>query len=295
MIFRQSNKTVEKPEDYLTGKAHPTAFEGSAVDAEKMVTLAHSITPDVLPPIVALRIVEEDRPVVGRDYFDIGPREHLLDTPSAIARVCKSSAYTRRIVLAADASKDLRSRPLTFRWVLLRGDADRVRIKPLDDAGTQAELQIDYQPRRPIAPGAERESNRVDIGVFAHNGVYYSAPAFVCYYTLDNEKREYDEQQRIRVVDYTDPDTRNNYVDPMLDMRKDWRDEYRYADDGTPLGWTRKRGDKTEAFTAAGDLILEKDGDGRATRTAAVRYVPAPGPDGTQVIKQELVEAEAAK
>ena len=295
MIFRTSNKSVAQPDDYLTGHAHPTAFEGGQVDAEKMVTLAHSLTADALPPVVQLQIVDEDRPLVGRDYFDTGPREHLLDTPAAIARIVKSSAYTRRMVLSAAASKDLRNKPLTFRWVVLRGDAERIRIKPLDEAGTQAELQIDYHSRRPIAPGSERESNRVDIGVFAHNGTYYSAPAFVCFYTLDNEKRVYDDQHRIQVIDYTDPDAQNNYVDPMLDMRKDWRDEYRYADDGTPLGWTRSCAAGSQDFTAAGDLVLEKDGEGRATRTAAVRYVPAPGPEGTQILKQELADADAAK
>ena len=60
MIFRMSNRPVAKPEDYLTGKAHPTAFEGSQVDAEKMVTLAHGIKPEVLPPMVQLKVLEED-------------------------------------------------------------------------------------------------------------------------------------------------------------------------------------------------------------------------------------------
>ena len=81
MIFRTSNRPVAKPEDYLTGKAHPTAFEGSQVDAEKMVTLAHDIKPEVLPPMVQLKVLEEDVGVVGRDYFDVGPRERLFDTP----------------------------------------------------------------------------------------------------------------------------------------------------------------------------------------------------------------------
>jgi hypothetical protein len=176
---------------------------------------------------------------------------------------------------------------------VLRGDPARIRINKLDDAGTQAELEVDYHERRPIAPDSPRESNRVDIGVFAHNGTYYSAPAFVCFYTLDNEKRTYDGEHRIQVIDYTDAEAKNNYVDPLLDTRKDWRDEYHYADDGTPTGWTRLRGAERQDFTAAGDLILEKDAEGRATKTAAVRYVAAPGPDGLPMIKQETVEAPA--
>ena len=67
MVFRTSNRMLAKPEDYLTGKAHPTAFEGSQVDADKMVTLAHAIKPEVLPPMVQLKVLEEDRAVVGRE------------------------------------------------------------------------------------------------------------------------------------------------------------------------------------------------------------------------------------
>jgi hypothetical protein len=177
---------------------------------------------------------------------------------------------------------------LQFHWVVLRGDENKIHIRKLNAEGSQAELLVGYHERRPIAPGSPRESNRVDIGVFVHNGVYFSAPAFVCFYTLDNEKRVYDEKHRIQVVDYTDPAVRDNYVDPLLDFRKDWRDEYRYADDGTPSGWTRIRGEKREEFTAAGQLIVEKEAPGRPAKTVAVRYVSARGPDGVSRLRQEV-------
>jgi hypothetical protein len=288
MIFRTSNRVLAKPEDYLTGKAHPTAFQGSQVDAEKMVTLAHAITSEVLPPMVRIKVLEEDQAVLGRDYFDVGPRERLFDTPCAVARIVKSTKYERRMVVSAEGSKDLHGKPLQFHWVVLRGDENKIHIRKLNAEGSQAELLVGYHERRPIAPGSPRESNRVDIGVFVHNGVYFSAPAFICFYTLDNEKRVYDEKHRIRVVDYTDPAVRDNYVDPLLDFRKDWRDEYRYADDGTLLGWTRIRGEKREGFTAAGQLVLEKDAAGRPAKTSPVRYVSARGPDGVSRLRQEV-------
>jgi hypothetical protein len=286
MIFRTSNRPVAKPEDYLTGKAHPTAFEGSQVDAEKMVTLAHDIKPEVLPPMVQLKVLEEDVGVVGRDYFDVGPRERLFDTPCAIARIVKSTKYEHRMVVSAEGSKDIRKAPLTYHWAVLRGDETRIRIKKLNAEGSKVELIVPYHERRPIAPGNERESNRVDIGVFVHNGTYYSAPAFISLYTLDNEKRVYDEKHRIRSVDYDDPAVRDNYVDPMLDLHKDWRDEYHYADDGNLLGWTRIRGERREEFTAAGRLVLQDGKDGKPSKTAAVRYRGKPGPNGVQVLDQ---------
>jgi hypothetical protein len=290
MIFRMSNKMVVKPEDYLTGKAHPTVFDGPQIDAEKMVAMAHDLTTDELPPVVQLKVVEEDESVLGRDYFDVAPRERLFDTPCAIARVVKSSKYLRRMVVSAAESKDLRNKPLTYHWVVLRGDAERIRINKLDDAGSKVELLVPYHERRPIAPKSELESNRVDIGVFVHNGTYYSAPAMVSFTYLDNEKRTYDEKQRIRAVDYTDAAVKNNYVDPLLDFPKDWRDEYRYADDGTLQGWTRIRGEKKEEFNAQGQIVVRAGAEGRRVKTYRLRYVAEPRPNSTPVLRQTQAE-----
>ena len=52
MLLRSTNKNVESPEDYLSGKAHPTVFEGSLVQELKMVQAAHELTADKLPPLV---------------------------------------------------------------------------------------------------------------------------------------------------------------------------------------------------------------------------------------------------
>lgn len=290
MVFRMSNKMVQKPEDYLTGKAHPTVFDGARLDPVKMVTLAHEIAPDALPPMVQIKVVEEDEGVLGRDYFDVGPRERLFDTPCAIARVVKSTKYVRRMVLSAEESKDLRGKPLSYHWAVLRGDADRIQINKRNDAGSVVELLVPHHERRPVLPGSELESNRVDIGVFVHNGAHYSAPAFVSLSYLDNEKRVYDDKQRIQAVDYTAPAVKDNYVDPVLDLRKDWRDEYRYGDDGKLLGFTRVRGEKREEFTPEGLLVLEKDDQGKPTKTAQVRYVARPQPGAAPRLEQQVVE-----
>lgn len=289
MIFRMSNKQVGTPADYLTGKAHPTAFSAADLDMEKMVRLAHGMEASSLPPICILHVAEEDEPVVGRDYFDVAARERLLDTPAAIARIVKSSAYERRMVVSAERSRDPHDKPLTFHWAVLRGDEGRISITPMNAAGSVAEIKVAYHERRPVRPGSQLESNRVDIGVFAHNGTHVSAPAFVSLSYLDNEKREYDERHHIRVVDYTAADTRGNYVDPLLDLPKDWRDEYRYGDDGRLLGWTRIRGERREEFTAEGRVVTAMDGAGRPTATAAVRYVAGPG-DGKIPVLQQVVE-----
>lgn len=290
MIFRMSNKLVTKPDDYLTGKAHPSVFDSQYLDVEKMVTLAHSLTPDSLPPLVLLKIVEEDQPVVGRDYFDVSPREVLLNTPCAIARVVKSSKYERRMVLSAEGSRDLRQKLLKYHWVVLRGDPQRIEIKPQGERGETAEIKVGYHERQPVTPDDKLESNRVDIGVFAHNGDHYSAPAFVSFLYLDNERRAYDDQHRIVSIDYTDPAVKDNYVDPILDFTKNWRDEYHYAKDGSLTGWTRLRGKDSEEFTAEGRLVLTKDDQGKPTKTVEVRYLAEQKPNERASLVQKVVE-----
>ncbi|MFM7149136.1 MAG: hypothetical protein ACKO23_04770, partial [Gemmataceae bacterium] len=172
MVFRSSNKQVRKAEDYFTGSAHPPVFEGTQVDLPRMLKLAHSLQVDSLPPAIKLDVVEEDRVRPGADYFEApGLTETLGNTVSVIARVFRGRQKERRMVVRVRDSLDLNGRPLTFRWVLLRGDEGRVSIKTKDAKGTEAEIKVDYQERRPIAPGSPMETNRVDIGVFAHNGV----------------------------------------------------------------------------------------------------------------------------
>jgi hypothetical protein len=203
MIMRSSNKQLAGPKEYLTGKAHPTVFEGAWVDALKMVKLAHEMTVETLPPLVQLKVLEEDVPANGRDFFEPkGSTEKLGDTPQAIARLWRGKEGRRRMVISAADSLDLNKKPLTFTWVVLRGDEKRIQIKPRNPAGSEVEIVVPYHPRGPVAPGAALESNRVDIGVFAHNGAEYSAPGFVTFCTLDNESRAYDEKGRILEIGF---------------------------------------------------------------------------------------------
>jgi YD repeat-containing protein len=276
MILRSSYKEVPAPEDYLTGKAHPTVFEGKQLDVLKMVKLAHEIERDAVPPMIQLRVVEEDQPIVGRDYFDAAERHRLFDTPAAIARICRSTKFSYHMVVSAEASRDLNDRPLTWKWVVLRGDADAITIKPLNDAGSVVEIVVPYHQRRPILPGSDMQSNRVDIGAFVHNGSYWSAPGFVTFFSFDNEHRTYNDKQLIQSVDYAADGVRGNYVDPALDLPKNWRDEYQYDDQDRLLGWTRHRGEQTERFTAGGALITKADESGRALEARTVKYIAAP-------------------
>ena len=197
MILRSTNNQLRSSKDYLTGKAHPSVFEGSWVDELAMVKLAHALDLKALPPLVQLKAVEEDAAVAGQDYFEIGVSEKLADTSAVIARIHRSKERTRRIVVSAEGSRDLNGTALAYTWVVLRGDPERIQIKPRNKEGSVAEITVAYHERRPVAPGSPLESNRVDIGVFVHNGTYYSAPGFVTFYSLDSEARAYDAKGRL--------------------------------------------------------------------------------------------------
>jgi hypothetical protein len=202
MLFRKTNRHLGPSAGYLSPLAHPTAFEGSWINELALVQAAHDLKLDRLPPMVQLKVVEEDQPVPGKDYSEPAATEKLADTPAVIARVVRGKDYRRRLVVSAQESFDLNNRPLSFHWVVLRGDADKIAIRPRNIEHSVVEVVVPYHARRPIAPGSALESNRVDIGVFVNNGTQYSAPGFVTLFTLDNEARTYGSQGRILEIGY---------------------------------------------------------------------------------------------
>ena len=60
MVFRRSLQNVRSRADYLSGAAHPAAYEGFQINPARMVSLANSIKPDAIPPRVTLAVTAED-------------------------------------------------------------------------------------------------------------------------------------------------------------------------------------------------------------------------------------------
>ena len=209
MIFRTSNRNVE-PKQYLSGYAHPSVFDPSWVDEVKMAQMAHEMRLETIPPMVQVRVMQEDEMTNGRDYFEAGPSERHGDSPCAIARIFRGVQHTRHLKVSAEGSFDLNKLPLKFHWVVLRGDENLISIKANPD-GTEADITVAWHERRPTAGGSIIDSNRVDIGVFAHNGTYYSAPAFITFFCLDSEARTYDEKGNIVEVAY-------GRIDPQISI-----------------------------------------------------------------------------
>jgi len=222
---------------------------------------------------VALRVVEESRSAYGGD-------DRLFDTPQAIARVFRTHRRAKRFVISAAESRDPQGESLTHHWRVLRGDPRAIDITPLDESATRVELTIPYHERFPVSPGSPLYSNRVDIGVFADNGAHLSAPAFLSVYFPDDERRVYGADGRLLVLDHTHEATRNNYVDPLIDPERDWRDEFHYDERGALTGWTRYRDGTTREFAPDGSLVVARDEEGRITRVRDTRYRVEMDPQG---------------
>jgi hypothetical protein len=259
MIFRYSNKQAQSDEKYTSGAAHPVVFDSKQIDVEHMVTMAHDIQPNDIPPIVQMKIVAEDRGVLGRDFFHSNATEALFTTPVAIARIYRTLKAKKTMVVDASGSRDPNQQDLKWTWSILQGNRNKVKVRPLNAEGSIAEITIYYHLRERIA-GSKMESNRIDIGVFVHNGKYFSAPGFVTSYSIDSEYRKYNDQGLIEFVDYNHPTIGKKYTDPVITSRKDWRDEYLYDDDGKLTGWTRHRtGSDPQEFAWNGILVTKRD------------------------------------
>lgn len=287
MVFRRSLQNIRSREAYFSGAAHPAAFDAGEINLARMVSLANSIEPGDIPPQMRIRVTEEDLGVPGVDYFGDGLSEQLFDTPAAIARVWRSRAYTRALTVTAEDTRDPNGRPLSFHWRLLQGDPDRVRITPLD-GGKRARIEVDWHDPFRISAGTPLSTARVDIGVFANNGVHDSAPAMLSIAFPRHETRSYapgpDGKPRIAAIDYAA--RLETYADPMLFARAEWRDDYAYDAAGRLTGWTRSQGGRRDDYNSKGARILTRDAQGRPTRVEAVAYPLRRTPEGGLALEE---------
>ncbi|MEM6743320.1 MAG: hypothetical protein AAF676_06240 [Pseudomonadota bacterium] len=288
MLWRRGQAGIETDADYLSARAHPTAFDPATAEMERMVRLAHALRAEDLPPAVTLSLVQADAPAPGITLMGDGLSESLLETPAAIARVFRRTDGTMRLVVSAAQTEDPNGRPLAFRWVLLRGDPERVAINLIGMGGEAADIAVAWHPEPTEAldgpPGA-LPARRVDIAVFADNGVQLSAPAFISVAFPPRQSRRYDADGRIAEVDYDAVALQDVYVDPWLFPERLWRDVYAYAEDGRPLGWRREGDGRAKRFTRHGALVLDEDDLGRPTAASIMRYPQAPGPEARSAVR----------
>ncbi len=200
-IFRRSNKVVQTPEDYFSGKAHPPVFDGAQIDEEKMVRLAHDMTPAKIPPLVLLRVIEESKIEPGKNFFELAGSHpwQLSDTPVSIARILRGNEAEHTMLIGFDKTVNLVKAPLQMRAALLQGDPRFAHVES-EPGGDVMRLRVRWAP--PITTGTGIRSHRIDIGIFADNGSSISTPAIISFYMLPNEMHFYDEKGRVSEIQY---------------------------------------------------------------------------------------------
>lgn len=144
-LFRRTRKGVESDADYLTEKAHPTAFDRDSLDAERIVKMAHGLTPESIPPTILP--LSSFVPVKSTDL------ERELD-------------FTFR-------PQDASASGLMYSWRVVHGDAKRVKIAHRENGAVH--LSVDCRDL----------TNRIDVACFAKTAKStWSAPSFICIYPL---------------------------------------------------------------------------------------------------------------
>lgn len=141
-LFRRTRRGVETDEDYLTARAHPTAFDKGSLDVEALVKRAHELLPEAVPPAV----IPFARPVpipatdLERNFdFKVAP-------------------------LGADPAL------CTYAWRVVHGDPKRVTF---DTKGDSASIVLDCRNltnRIDVAVFAKTPATS------------YGAPAFISFY-----------------------------------------------------------------------------------------------------------------
>jgi hypothetical protein len=85
------------------------------------------------------------------------------------------------------------------------------------------------------------------------------------------------------------------YTDPKLSLPKDWRDVYRHAPDGRPLGWRRYDHGRVTDFTADGLLVTETDRLGRPKAARQVEYLREDAKEGPEAMWAKMLYRPAGR
>lgn len=163
-ILRKSLKGVATENDYLTPKAHPTAFPKDGLDMARLKSLSASLTEDAVPPLAPLKGVA----FTGNGGKPF-PGEITYAGMFACAIVLRAPETSRGFAVVAAGGDEY-----TFAAVHdERGAAKIERTAP-----NAAKITIDKTLMSP--------TNRVDVAVFARRrGTGWGAPSFVSFAVVD--------------------------------------------------------------------------------------------------------------
>lgn len=164
MLLRKSLKGVRDESDYLTAKAHPTAFPPNGIDRPRLRKLAAALRPDTVPPVANI-VGIGSQPVLEPSEVP----EMLYATPCAAALVLRSPDTLRSFAIRASGGAE-------YAFAAVHGLEGAARVEQVRPDSAIVKLD-----RLKMTP-----TNRVDVAVFARNpGTQWGAPAFVSFAVVD--------------------------------------------------------------------------------------------------------------
>lgn len=163
-LLRKSLRSVSEDADYLTDKAHPTAFPPNGLDLKRMKRLSAALTVDSIPPLAAIA------GVVGAPVLEPSAQPELTYlSPFAWAFVLRSPDTLRTFDVRASGGSE-------FAFAVVHDEKGAAKVTRTGPA--VARIAIDRQKMS--------VTNRVDIAVFARNaGTDWGAPSFLSFAVVD--------------------------------------------------------------------------------------------------------------
>lgn len=164
-ILRKSLKNVSGEDDYLTHKAHPTAFPANGLDLERLKSLASGLETESVPPVAKIVTVGFDSSAAKGDI-----RREVTYASSCAWGIVLRQAQEKRSFAVSVAGAD------EYAFRVIHGDASAASVRPMGKS--VAFVTIDRNKL-----GA---TSRVDIGIFGKTkDSGWGAPSIVSFAVVE--------------------------------------------------------------------------------------------------------------
>lgn len=168
-IIRKSLKGVKNDDDYLTSKAHPTAFPANGLDMAKLKAAASSLTAESIPPVVTINGIAIGETKPGEKPEGLPELSYV--SPCAWAFVLRKPETTRTFIIGVKGEN-----VSEFAFSVVKGPHSAVKVELL--AHDVAKVTLN----KSLMTG----SSRIDVAVFGKSKTSaWGAPAFVSFAVLD--------------------------------------------------------------------------------------------------------------
>ena len=165
-IIRKSLLSVTNENDYLTARAHPSAFPAKGLDMQRLKELSSNLEADAIPPAVEIKSIAVERASKNGGRL-------LYHTPFASSFVFEEKEGFARYAVAAQGADE-------YAFAVVHGNPGAARIESVSQS--RANIIIDKSRLSP--------TNRVDVAVFGKTKKsQWGAPAFISFALVDADAK----------------------------------------------------------------------------------------------------------